>query len=424
MAGKKGLAKPSGGEVLIDPSREDSLLINCACLDLSGERHQAIKDLLGGKLNWDLLIQKAIWHRLLPLVSHHLISPDLSMSVPGLVLEEMKNLQYHSLARNLVLQKELSCLLSELNKRGIPVIVLKGAALLENIYGDISLRPMNDLDILVRPEHLDLAEDIALRRGYAYSTTRNAPDQTRKSGRHLDNLTLHEKGVLLEIHQHIVDAGDPYHFDLDGFWSRAEPMTISGVRALTLAPGDLLIHLSIKFLLDRRYRSNRALGQLCDISEVIGHYRHSLDWDVIEKTSREKGLLRGLHFVLYTCQQLLQSVVPGPVLMRFQPRDFDPASASLFIRRRVLDIRPWLAHGLVDSRMDFSRRRMFQAIVGRFSHFTRQVVKKSENGGGARSRWRRIGDILPQLSRVLVRPDELKDDLRLDRWLHDLYKSG
>jgi hypothetical protein len=419
MAGKKSLAGPSGGEIIINPSCEDALLINCARLDLSGERRQAVKELLGGKLNWDLLRQKAIWHGLLPLVSHHLRSPDLSIFVPEPVLEKMKNLQYHSLARNLVLQKELSCLLSELNEQGIPVIVLKGAALMGNIYNDISLRVMNDLDILIRPEHLDLAEAIALRRGYTYLTTRGAPDQIRKNGRHLDNLILRGKDVLLEIHQHIVDAGDPYYFDLVGFWSRAEPVSISGTRALTLAPGDLLIHLSLKFLLDRRYRSNRALGQLCDISEVIGHYRHSLDWDLIEKTSQEKGLLKGLHFVLYTCQQLLQALVPAPILHRFQPRDFDPASARLFIRRRVLDTRPWLAHGLLDS----SRGRMVRAIAGRFSRFTRQIVKKNGNDVGVRSGWRRIVSILPQLGRVLVRPAELKDDLRLDRWLHDLYKS-
>src|SRR3972149_7087801 len=283
MAGKKSVARPSGVRGMINLSREDALLINCARLNLSGERHQAIKDILTGKLNWDLLIQKAIWHRLLLLVSHQLRSPDLSMLVPEPVLEIMKNLQYHSLARNLVLQDELSRLLSELNEQGIPVIVLKGAALLENIYRDISLRPMNDLDILVQPEHLDLALAIALRRGYTYLTTRDTSGQSKKNGRHLDKLILREKGVLLEIHQHIVDTCDPYHFDLDGFWSRAEPVTISGARALKLAPGDLLIHLSIKFLLDRRYRSSRALGQLCDISEVISYYRHSLDWDLIEK---------------------------------------------------------------------------------------------------------------------------------------------
>jgi hypothetical protein len=331
-------------------------------------------------------------------------------------MEKLKTLHYRSLARNMILQNELSHLLSTFHSHEIPVIVLKGAALLENVYRDISLRPMNDLDILVRPEHLDLAEAIALQRGYTYLEAYDTPEQTRKSGRHLENMLLREKGVFLEIHEHIVNKDDPCHFDLSDFWTRAEPVTISGAHALVLAPGDLLIHLSIKFLLDRRYRSNNALGQLCDISEVIGHYNHSLDWNMIKKTSQEKGILKGLYFVLYTCGHLLQAPIPESVLDMFHSQGFNPASAELFLRRRVLDTRPWLAHGLLDSQLAFSRRSMIREIISRFFHFTRQIIGPSG--------LRRIRDILPRLVRVLLKPAELKRDLQLDRWLHDLYSTN
>lgn len=416
MAGKKQVASQPVGGVMTNFSREDELLVHCACLDLSEERRQSIKDLLSDKLDWDLLMQKAVWHRLLLLVSHHLGSPDLSVLVPEPILEKLKSIYYQSLARNMVLQNELSRLLSEFNSHEIPVIVLKGAALLENVYRDISLRPMNDIDILVRPEHLDLAEVIALQRGYTYLTTHDTPKQIKKSGRHLDNMLLREKGIFLEIHQHIVNTDDPYHFDLSGFWTNAESITISGTHALALAPGDLLVHLSIKFLLDRRYGSNNALGQLCDISEVIGRYHDSLNWDLIEKTSQEEGLLKGLHFVLYTCQRLLQAPVPVSILDRFQPQEFNPAPAELFIRRRVLDTRPWLAHGLLDSRQAFSRRRMIRAIASRFFHFVSQIIGPYG--------LRRVRDVLPRLGRVLLKPAELKRDLQLDRWLHDLYNTN
>jgi len=282
---------------------------------------------------------------------------------------------------------------------------------------------MNDLDILVRPEQLDLAETNALGRGYVYRAAQNGPKQNRKSGRHLDNLVLRQKGIMLEIHQHFVNADDPYHFDLTDFWNRAEPVKILGVPALILAPEDLLIHLSIKFLLDRRYRSNNALGQLCDISEVIGHYGDSLDWGLVEKTSKGKGISKGLHFVLYTCKHLLQVPISESILDRFHPNKFDVTSAEMFIRRRVLDTRPWLAHGLLDSREAFSRRGLARAISRRFSEFTRQIISKNGNGGNPPG-WRRLIDILPRLGRVLFRPDELKKDLHLDHWLHDIYDAS
>jgi hypothetical protein len=424
MAGKKSVASQPVEGIVTNLSREDALLIFCARLNLSEENLQAIKYLLAGRLDWNLLMQKAVWHRIPLLVSHHLRSPALSMFVPEVIWERLDSLYYQGLARNMVLQSELARFISACNNHNIPVIVLKGAALLESIYRDISLRSMNDLDILVRPEHLDLAETIALRLGYTYVASHDTREQTRKSGRHLDNLILREKGVWLEIHQHIVNTDDPYRFDLSGFWTRAEPVTIAGARTLTLAPADLLIHLSIKFLLDRRYHSNNALGQLCDISEVIIHYNSSLKWELVERTSQEIDLPKGLYFVLDTCHRLLQTPVPDSILAKFRPQEFNPAAAELFIRRRVLDTRPWLAHGLLDSRQTFSRRRMLQAIIGRCFGFAKQIVRKNGNDARELSGFRRIGDILPRLARVVFKPAELKRDLQLDHWLHDLYTTN
>jgi|WetSurMetagenome_2_1015567.scaffolds.fasta_scaffold130065_2 hypothetical protein len=425
MAGKNNLAKTPGGRTMINISREDAVLVHCARLELSPERYQMLKDILSGQLDWDLLVQKANWHRLLLQVAYHLRSQDLSKNVPNPILKRMKSLQYTSLARNMVFLDELSHLLTIFQKEGIPVIILKGAALLGNIYSDISLRPMSDLDILVRPEHLDHAETLALRRGYSYFVTQEQQERAKHEDRHLENLILREKGTMLEIHRFIVNPNDPYHFELDGFWERAKPFTSLGANALTLATEDLLIHLSINFLLDRRYHSAKALGQLCDISEVVKYYGNSLNWDLIEKTSRENGILKGLHFVLYTCQHLLETPVPASILNRFQPREFNPASAELFIRRRILDTRPWLAHGLLDSRRSFSRRRMILAIINRFFSFTKDIIRKNGNGDDVgSSNSRRLKDILPRLVGVLLKPANLADDLKLDRWLHDLYSTN
>jgi hypothetical protein len=423
MSGKNGTAERLHEGTMTNLSREDELLVHCARLDLSRKRCEAVKDILVEGIDWDLLIKKAAWHRLSPLLAHHLMSPDLSALIPMAILKKIRGTYYQSLARSIILQNELYRLLSAFNNQEIPVIVLKGAALLESIYRDISLRPMGDLDILVRPERLDQAEAIAFKLGYGFRANRELQEQTRQSCHHLANLWHHEKNIMLEIHHHIVSHDEPYYFNLEDFWARARSDTILGAHALTLAPEDLLIHLSIKFLLDRRYQSNAALGQLCDISEVIKHYDDSLDWDLIEKTSRENGVLKGLHFVLHACEHLLSTPVPTVILSKFQPQGFNPTSAEQFIRRRVLDTRPWLAHGLLDSRQTFSRRRMARAIAGRFSHFSRQIIGKNGNGNKGLSGWGRIGDILPRLGRVLIRPAELKEDLRLDHWLHDLYKS-
>ena len=424
MAENNGAAERCYEGLPINLSREDTLLTHCACLNLSQKQYETVRDILTRGVDWDLLLNKADWHRLSPLMAHWLMSPDLSVLVPTSILQRMKGIHAQNLAKSIILQKELSRLLLVFQQEGVPVVLLKGAALLGSVYGDIALRPMGDLDILVRPEHLDRAEAIALKQGYGYRANHELQQLTRQDCRHLANLWHHEKRIMLEIHHHIVSHDEPYYFNLEGFWSRARTVTISSACALVFAPEDLLIHLSIKFLLDRRYLSNSALGQLCDISEVTRHYGDSLDWDQIEQTSQENGVLKGLHFVLYTCQRLLQTPVPASILHRFQPRDFNPAPADIFIRRRVLDTRPWLAHGLVDSQPGFNRRRTILAIASRFASFTREIMKNGDGDNTRPSNLRRVRDILPKLVRVLLRPAELKEDLQLDRWLHDLHNNA
>ncbi|MFC2071742.1 nucleotidyltransferase family protein [Chloroflexota bacterium] len=414
----------SCSRIEVSLSRENALLVHCARLDLFQGRRQAVRDILDEGLDWDLLLDRAAWHRLLPLVSYHLRSPDLSVFVPRLMLEKLQRLSYQSLARNMLLQEELSKLLSALNEEGIPVIVLKGAALLGSIYDDIGLRPMSDLDILVQPEHLDCAAAIASCQGYVPMTAGDAQERTTTTNRHHSpHLRQFEKGILLEIHQHIVDSDSAYHFDLSGFWARAQLVTISGAGALMLSPEDLLIHLSAHFLFHRCYSSISALGQLCDISEVIFQYGDSMNWNLIEEFSQD-GIAPGLHCVFYACEQLLGSQVPVSVLARLQPLEFNPSLVKLFLSRRVLDTRPWLAHQLVAPSSAYTLPRAIRAALGRLLTMPGRFSGKY----GFRKYYnrlylKRLTGILRRFGGALLRPSELKEDLLLDRWLHDLGSS-
>lgn len=424
MAERKRAAEGPDWRTGIDLSREDELLIHCARLDLFQERRIVVKNLLAEGLDWDSLLDKAAWHRLLPLVSYHLGSPDLSVFVSRPMLEKLQRLKYQSLARNMLLQNGLSQILSAFNEVGIPVIVLKGAALLGSIYRDIGLRPMSDLDILVRPEHLDRTEAIALCYGYAPIVERVVQEHDTIDRRHLPNLIHHERGIVLEIHQHIVDSDGPYHFNLNGFWSGARPVSLLGVPALVLATEDQLIHLCINFLLDRHYSSHFALGQLCDISELISGEGDSLNWDLVERVADDVCIQQGIHYVLYACEQLLGSKVPASVLSRLQPLEFNSSLAKLFLRRRVLDTRPWLAHQLVASGSAYTLPRAIRAALVRLFPTPRRFSKKYELREYSNSLYlKRVTEKLWRLGCAMLRPLEMKEDLLLDRWLHDLCGS-
>ena len=56
--------------------------------------------------------------------------------------------------------------MAALTREGLPVVVLKGAALAELVYQHIGLRTMADVDLLVEKKNLDKAGSILERLGY------------------------------------------------------------------------------------------------------------------------------------------------------------------------------------------------------------------------------------------------------------------
>ena len=72
----------------------------------------------------------------------------------------------HNAIKNLELYHEISKVLAALQDNAIPVIVLKGAALAALVYPNIALRPMRDVDLLIRDDDIWSVDKIILQLGY------------------------------------------------------------------------------------------------------------------------------------------------------------------------------------------------------------------------------------------------------------------
>ena len=400
---------------------EEELLVQCARLHMTEERREAVSVLLAESLDWEVVVDKAVRHRLATLLFRHLSHNALSHRVPPSTLQRLQRMYSYAVDMNLSLEVELHRVLYSFQANGISTIVLKGAAFARAVYGDIGLRPMGDIDVLVQPKHLDQAEVVAKQLGYRILASAEADKQTRQNHRHLPNLWHPAKRVVLEIHRHIISPGDPGHFALDGFWMRAKPAAGFEAHALALAPEDLLVHLCMNFFLDRRYHSLRALGQLCDIAEVVCHYNQSLDWSLVEQTASEHEIGQLLYCSLYAARELLESPASAEFMAILRPAGFDEELADLFIRRRVVDTRPWLAHGLVPTGSNYGFARATWGILRRF--FPGSVGLSQKYHVPATSR--RIYFLsLKWPSQALLKGVRsvrtVKEDLILDRWLHSL----
>jgi hypothetical protein len=103
----------------------------------------------------------------------------------------------HNLARNLALFHAAA---QFLDAATVPLLPLKGLALANTVYPDVALRPMNDLDIAVRPRDLDQAvrtlEELGWRRSFG--------ERARYSPKHGHDVSfVNENGHVLELHHRL-----------------------------------------------------------------------------------------------------------------------------------------------------------------------------------------------------------------------------
>jgi hypothetical protein len=196
--------------------------------------------------------------------------------------------------------------------------VLKGAFLAETVYGDIAVRQMCDVDLMVPGAELPRAQAVLLDMG---GTQRQSDNDELWSGHH-HLLPVVIRGLVVELHSTIASPTGPFRIDVAGLWDRARPATVAGVEALALSPEDLLLHLSLHIC--HVHRLSCGLQPLCDISETTHRYRGEMDWSQVAHSAREWGAVRYVGLTLHLARSMMAAEVPDDVLERLVPGGLDP----------------------------------------------------------------------------------------------------
>jgi hypothetical protein len=296
---------------------------------------------------WYEIADIAIRHDVAPLLFKRLKQSDARTRVPADVWERLRLNYLVGAGRNARLHRWLGPVLGGLRRAGIPVIVLKGAFLAEAVYGDIALRPMCDVDLLVSKEEMPRTRAALLDMGgvcmepahHAAPTPggwRQDIESLCRSESHLPAVVFHH--LIVEVHWTLASPTEPVRVDAAGLWHRARPATIAGVEVLALSPEDLLLHLCLHVCC--RHRLDASLLSFCDITETIHRYRGRMDWDQVVRTAREWGATRHAGLAFHLAGRLLGASVPDDVFRRLLPggsnqRVLEMASESFAARLSI-----------------------------------------------------------------------------------------
>jgi len=324
---------------------ENRLILACARVepDLS-----TIEALVKLDPDWQEILRKTERWSLASLVHVNLRHEAVRSRVPASVAERLRHIYHRDAIRGIAQQTALGTILLKFSETGIPVIVLKGAALAALVYPSPTLRTMGDIDLLVLRHDLDSVDGFFSAMGYA------GRPQKKPEGQKPHGNPVYAGGagrsIVIEIHDEIrrpgSDAAAETQIPVEDFWKRAQTVRIASVETLRFSKEDLLLHLALHFgdHLAKKASFRGYVRTLCDIREICRRFGGEIDWSRLVTQAQHYHIAKHLYTTLCLACDLADSSVPPPVLKDlrsgFSQLPFEDRLISTVTRDEVLSEGP------------------------------------------------------------------------------------
>jgi hypothetical protein len=226
--------------------------------------------------------------------------------VPAPVREEIKRSAQTQAMQTLMLAGETVSLSRRLERAGIPVIVLKGAALAMRAYGELALRPQNDVDLLVHARDVDRAMTELAAAGYSrvYDLAPGQDAAFREIEYHYS--MVNAAGTSVELHWGIIKRQFGLSVREELWWSGTQRVAVGGAEVMTLSNELTLIYLAI-------HGGKHEWPQLRWIGDIAAVERlRPMDWEFVRRTSASLGTLRMTALALALANAIAGAPLPEP----------------------------------------------------------------------------------------------------------------
>lgn len=212
--------------------------------------------------------------------------------------------------------KKLHTVLTRFQSEGIDCILLKGADLLARLHGTMGLRPMADVDLLVRENDLPAIDKVLTDLGYQRQIDGN-PAYVDSQG-----------DLLLDLITTVW-----YLEDQEGIWQRAVRLGLDGVAVKGMGTEDLLIYLTAYAVLHRGALSATFHQDIALLVE-----KESTDWGFVAEEARRCALTIALYHGLSAVRSRRDHVpIPTSLLERLAPSTLPERCLYGLLRRLVTE---------------------------------------------------------------------------------------
>jgi hypothetical protein len=311
-------------------SPEDRLILLCSRGAPGPRAMDAACELLHGRLDWDYVLESSVRHGVAPLFSHGLAAIASSRRgariPPARVTAELRALTDASRRRNERLYGVLGDVVEVLEQHGVQALALKDIQLAVSTYPDRGLRPIGDVDLLIRRgDYAATARSLRVL-GFEPLPSADVPYTLRYAlaqhfRRARDEVWIDVQWGIMQREWDAIGEGRP-RFDIAWMWSQATPQRIqaAGRRYSLLTPSleHMLFHLC-------DHLEGHAYGELvlfCDVAELLQRHGAQIDWRAFVELARAARAASTCYHVLLLAQQLLDAPVPARVLASLESDSF------------------------------------------------------------------------------------------------------
>ena len=311
----------------------------------------------GDGADWKTIGDLAHVHNVEPILYWVVSNAEIPRKIPGWLKQKWEQAYFDNFLRNEEYLGVLRTLLERCEEEGLPVIVLKGPALIGRIYKDPALRTLSDLDILCSKG--DLHEIINIGRSMGYKMMDDGDDPAATH-----HVAMHRaaSGAILEFHFMPYEVIQDHTKFMQLAWDRREWIDVGGVHCPVLSL-EMELLFNIAHLVQHQF--DVSPKHFLDIAGLLVFCSGELNWDGINTLFRDFGLQKpfALTTGFLSTMMHLPRVSQAPLLT---PKDSAQPEFNASLRDllalldedRLLDVRGgvWRFRVAIQNRKGFGNR--------------------------------------------------------------------